>query len=117
MVSIDNVERGLARYIDTGILPNIPRDGIKGVGLGIAASLLVKRGGNLLREYAKNPLLQQLGIVTSDGAVDLEALREAALENSPAQGVSVDLPLGITLRMNASDVESLYNAIRKEASL
>lgn len=117
MVSIDNIERGLARYIDTDILPNLPRDGIKGVGIGIAASLLVKRGGNILREYAKNPLLQQLGIVTSDGAVDLEALREAALENVPAQGVSVDLPLGITLRMNANDVESLYNAIRKEASI
>lgn len=117
MVSIDNIERGLARYIDTDILPNLPRDGIKGVGIGIAASLLVKRGGNILREYAKNPLLQQLGLVTPDGAVDLEALREAALDNVPAQGVSVDLPLGITLRMNANDVESLYNAIRKEASI
>lgn len=117
MVSIDNIERGLARYIDTDVLPNLPHDGIKGVGIGIAASLLVKRGGNILREYAKNPLLQQLGIVTADGSVDLEALREAALANVPAQGVSVDLPLGITLRMNASDVESLYNAIRMEASL
>lgn len=117
MVSIECVERGLARYIDTNILQNLQRDGIKGVGIGIAASLLVKRGGNILREYAQNPLLQQLGLVTTDGAVDLDALREAALENVPAQGVSVELPLGITLRMDANDVESLYNAIRKEASI
>lgn len=117
MVSIENIERGLAKYIDTQIMPAIKTDGIKGVGIGIAASLLVKRGGNVLREYAKNPLLQQLGIVTADGAVDLDALREAALENIPSQGISVDLPLGVTLRMSAADVDSIYNAIRKEASI
>lgn len=117
MVSIENVERGLAKYIDTEIMPRISRDGIKGVGIGIAASLLVKRGGNVLREYAKNPLLQQLGLVTADGAVDLDALRDAAVENIPPQGLAVDLPLGITIRMGADDVNSLYNAIRKEASI
>lgn len=115
MVSIDNVERGLARYIEQSVLPHLPRDGIKGFGIGFAASLLVKRGGNILREYAKNPMLQQLGIVTADGAVDLDAVREAALQNIPAQGMAVDLPLGVTLRVNAADVESIYQSIREEA--
>lgn len=117
MVSIDCVERGLARYIDTEILPNLPKDGVKGVGIGIAASLLVKRGGVILREYIKNPMLQQLGIVSVDGSVDLDVLREAAMENISAQGVVVDLPLGVTLRINADDVDSIYKAIREEARL
>lgn len=117
MISIDCVERGLARYIDTEILPNLPKDGVKGVGIGIAASLLVKRGGIILREYIKNPMLQQLGLVSADGSVDLDLLREAALENIPAQGVVIDLPLGVTLRINANDVESIYSAIRKEARI
>ena len=117
MVSIESVERGLARYIDKEIMPAIKTDGIKGFAIGTAASLLVKRGGNLLRAYAQNPVLQQMGLVTTDGAVDLDALREAARENIPTGGLQVDLPLGISMRITTTDVDRLYETIRKEASL
>jgi hypothetical protein len=115
MVSIESIERGLAKYIDTQIMPAIKTDGIKGFGIGVAASLLVKRGGNLLRTYAQNPMLQQMGLVTADGAVDLEALRDAAKENIPAQGMAIDLPAGISIRITNTDVDDLYRAIREEA--
>ena len=117
MVSIEIVERGLARYIDKEIMPAIKTDGIKGFAIGTAASLLVKRGGNLLRGYAQNPMLQQMGLVTTDGAVDLDALRDAAKSNIPVGGLLVELPMGISLRINTADVDSLYKAIREEASL
>lgn len=117
MVSIENVERGLARYIDQELMPSIKTDGIKGFAIGTAASLLVKRGGNLLRVYAQNPMLQQMGLVTADGAVDLDALRDAARDNIPVGGLLVELPMGISLRINTADVDSLYKAIREEASL
>ena len=117
MVSIDSVERGLARYIDEVFLPSFSRDGVKGFAVGMAASLLVKRGGNVLREYAKNPLLQQMGLVTPDGAVDIDAIRDAAKSNMPTSGLAVDLPMGISLRVNAADVDHMYDMIRKEASV
>jgi hypothetical protein len=117
MVSIESVERGVARYIDKEILPAIKTDGIKGFAIGTAASLLVKRGGNLLRGYAQNPTLQQMGLVTADGAVDLDSLRDAAKDNIPVGGLLVELPMGITLRVNTSDVDSLYRFIREEASV
>ena len=98
-------------------MPANKTDGIKGFAIGAAASLLVKRGGNLLRTYAQNPLLQQMGLVTADGAVDLDALRDAARDNIPTGGLLVELPMGISLRINAADVDSLYKAIREEASL
>jgi hypothetical protein len=115
MVSIESIERGLAKYIDTQIMPAIKTDGIKGFGIGVAASLLVKRGGNLLRTYAQNPMLQQMGLVTADGAVDLDALRDAAKENIPAQGMAIDLPAGISLRITSTDVDDMYRTIREEA--
>lgn len=117
MVSIESVERGVARYIDKEILPAIKTDGIKGFAIGTAASLFVKRGGNLLRVYAQNPTLQQMGLVTADGAVDLDALRDAAKDNIPVGGLLAELPMGITLRVNTSDVDSLYKAIREEANI
>lgn len=117
MVSIECVERGLARYADEVILPNLPRDGAKGFAIGVAASLLVKRGGNVLREYAKADILRQMGLVSADGAVDLDAIRDAAKANMPPTGLAVNLPMGICLRIGASDVDAIYKAIRKEASL
>lgn len=117
MVSIESVERGLARYLDEDVLPSLPRDGIKGFGIGMAASLLVKRGGNILRAYASNPYLQQMGLITPDGAVDVDAIREAAKANIPPTGLAVDLPAGICLRVKAEDIDRIYEAIRKEASV
>lgn len=117
MVSIESIERGLARYIDEVFLPSFPRDGAKSFVMGVAASLLFKRGGNLLREYAKAPVLQQMGLVSPDGGIDLEAIREAVRGNLPATGLPVDLPMGIVIRVKADDVEAMYEAIRKEASL
>ena len=117
MVSIESVERGMARYIDEVFLPSFPRDGVKGFAVGVAASLLVKRGGNLLREYAKVPLLRQMGLVGADGSVDLEAVREAVQGNLPAGGLPVGLPMGIVLRVKAEDVEAMYQAIQREGSL
>ena len=117
MVSIESVEQGLIRYIDEVFLPSFPREGLKGFAVGVAASLLVKRGGNLLREYAKTPLLRHMGLVGADGSFDLEAVREAVQGNIPATGLAVDLPMGIMLRIKADDVEAMYQAIKREGSL
>lgn len=117
MVSIEVVERGVARYIDEAILPNLQSDGIKGFAMGMAATVLVKRGGNLLREYAKIPTLQQLGIITADGAVDLDLLRDAAKKVMPSNGLSIDAPMGIVIRINGDDIDQLCETIRKEGSV
>ena len=117
MVSIECVERGMARYVDEELLPSISCDGAKGFGLGVAATLLTKRGGNVLRQYARAPLLQQMGLTSPDGAVDLEAVYEAAKANIPATGVAIELPLGICIRIRAEDIDKLYEMIRKEASV
>jgi hypothetical protein len=117
MISIECVERGVARYVDEELLPNISCGGAKGFGLGVAATLLVKRGGNVLREYAKAPLLQQMGLISPDGAVDLEAVYEAAKERFPATGLAIDLPLGICLRITSQDLDRIVEYIRKESHL
>lgn len=115
MVSIDNVERGLARYIEEDLLPNLPRDGAKGFAVGVAAALIIRRGGNILREYAGKKCMQTLGLISPDGAVDLDAVRDALKANMPETGVVFDLPLGLSIRARASDIDKLYHLIRKEA--
>lgn len=118
MVSIECIERGLARYLDTDVIPGLMQgNSAKGFALSVAASLLVKRGGNLLRTYAKAEILNQLGLVSADGAVDLDAIRDEAKAYMPQTGIEVPLPMGLSMRVKASDVDKLYEAIKKEATL
>lgn len=117
MVSIECIERGVAAYVDKELLPKLDTGSAKGFGLGFAASLLIKRGGGVLREYAKLPILQQLGLVSQDGAVDIDELQKTALERMPKGGLPIDLPLGIRIRVTDADLNSLCDYIRQEARL
>lgn len=118
MVSIECIERGLANYFDTDIIPGLMQgNSAKGFALSVAASLLIKRGGNVLRTYAKADILNQLGLMSADGAVDLDAIRDEAKAYMPPVGIEVPLPMGMSMRVKASDVDKLYEAIKKEASL
>lgn len=117
MYSIEVIERGLAQYIQTAILPKMQGGTAKGFALNVMGTLLIKRGGNLLRQYAQNPTIQQMGIIDQSGAVDLEVLKESVLESLPKNGLAIEAPLGIVLRINAEDVNEMYKVIQKEGSL
>lgn len=112
MVTLEMVENGLGRYLDAEILPKLPADGIKGFGIGVAATLLVKRGGVLIRNLGQNKTVQAMGLIGADGAVDLDVLQEAAMANVPPTGVAFDLPIGIQLRLHKDDVKCICDYIR-----
>jgi hypothetical protein len=112
MVTIEAMEQGLAQYLDNEILPNLPRDGVKGFGIGVAATLLVKRGGGMMRELANNKIIQGMGIMAPDGAVDLDALREACVQNIPQTGLQIELPMGIALRFRTEDIDKMCAYIK-----
>lgn len=112
MVTLEMMENGLGRYLDNELLPKLPREGIKGFGIGVAATLMIKRGGALIRSLGQNKAIQAMGIIGADGAVDLDMLQEAAMANVPPTGVAIDLPIGIQLRVHKEDVQSLCDYIR-----
>lgn len=113
MVSIEAIETGVARYLDKELLPNLPRDGIKGFGIGVAATLMVKRGGGMLRALGNNKIIQGMGIIAPDGAVDLDVLREACISNIPKTGLPVQLPMGIAIRISAEDIDKICQYIKE----
>jgi hypothetical protein len=58
-----------------------------------------------------------MGLVTPDGAIDLDAIKDAAMANMPPSGLAVELPMGICLRMTAADIDKIGNYIKKEGNL
>ena len=115
LYSIEQVESGLARFLDTEMLPKLPTDGLKGFGVGVAATILVRRGGNILRSMKSNTMLNSMGIISADGAVDIDLLRDALKENIPENGLSVNLPMGILMRFTNNDIDRLYACVKESA--
>lgn len=112
MVNIDMIERGLARYLENELIPKLPRDGLKGFGIGVAATLAIRRSGDILRGMIDKPIVKTMGLVDDDGAIDIDTVLEAVAENVPPTGVLIDLPLGIQLRMNHADFKCIAEYIK-----
>ena len=113
MYSIAQVEQGLARYIDAEVLPALPHDGLKGFGVGVGATLLVKRCGALLQACCQHQALQAMALVTAEGMVDVDALRDACRQSMPAAGLPVALPMGLQIRLQADDIDKIHQYIKE----
>lgn len=79
--------RGAASWLDSEILPTM--HGASKYGLGVAVSLLSKRGETLLDKAMANDVVQSFGLVR-DGGYDLDELRSVMLERFPQEGIRID---------------------------
>ena len=80
--------------------------------MGMVASLAMARTEQLLRQLLENPAVAMLGIVDEDGLIDMDAIRDAALQAMPGAGIKVPLLGQLSLAFDADDVHKLYNMVR-----
>lgn len=111
MVSVNQIEQGIASFLDTEFMPNLPQNGIQKVMAGTAISLIIKRSGNIVREFTNNSFVKMLGIMDEEGNMDIDILRSELKANMPETGVVMDLPMIGTLTFHKGDVDTLYNHI------
>lgn len=114
MVTINQIEAGLAKYIDAEIAPkipvNIPNGQIKKIAFLAGAAYAVRKG---VRQYISHPVLLQLGAVDEAGNADLDGVLEAARGVIPKEGFKVTVPILGDLTFFSEDVERLAEYIRE----
>jgi hypothetical protein len=115
MVNATQIKHGIARYVDSEILPKLPVGGLKRVALGTAASLYINGIDNVLENLTKNPFFSALGIVAEDGTYRIDRLAEALKGNIPDDGFKVSPRiLGFSLGemvFTRADIDALYRYI------
>lgn len=114
MNTVQQIETGLAEFLDSELMPKLPDGGIQRVITGTAMGLLVKRSGNIIKEYGEHPFVKMLGIVDDKGNWDLETLKEELKNQFPKNGVDVDVPMVGTLTFKTEDVDKIYDYINKK---
>lgn len=113
MARAEQIERGLANWLDAELMPKLPQEGWQKVIVGTAMSIIIKRGGNLVRNLMRNPVVVALEIVDEADEIDLDLIRAELKNNIPDTGMKVHLPMigDITFRKN--DVDTLYAHIKE----
>lgn len=114
MVTVNQIEVGVSKFLDNEIAPkipvNVPNGQLKKIMFLTGAAYSVRRG---IQQYLSQPMLLSLGVVDEAGNVDLDGVMDAARGNIPAAGFKVTVPILGDLTFYAEDLERLVTYIKE----
>lgn len=115
MVSMTNVQAGIAKFIDRSLAPSL--SGWDRVLVAGAGGILTAKLPNIIDQYADHPLVKALGVYDKEqGLVDVDALYNAAKPYMGTEDLPVKIPgIGLTLKLGKQDIDTLYAYIREGA--
>lgn len=114
MVSIEQIETGAVKYIDTEVAPkiptNIPNGQIKKIAAVAGATYALKHG---LWRLMTHPALTTIGAIDENGNIDIDGLSEGVMDQIPDQGFKVTVPILGDLTFFKEDVKKLVEYIKE----
>lgn len=113
MVTIDKIERGVAAYLDAEVMPQLPAGGFEKVLAGTAISLFIRKSGKIIEGYKENKAVQMLGIMDTEGNVDVDILAEELKKNISTEGMKIDVPIVGKMTFHKEDVDKLHEYITR----
>ena len=110
MVSIEKIQRGAARYIDTELLPKV--DGKDKWILSAAVTLALARLPALVQSLNAKEAVKALGLISVDGmSIDIDAL-VASVKPAARQAPAVfSIPFGGSIAFTEADIDVLHRYI------
>lgn len=111
IVSIDKVERGLAKYMDAEFASKFPEDSIEKTIIGFVTARAIKRYSNQLISLRDSNLDKLIGLFNADGNLDVDSLRDDLKLAIPENGIKKELPYIGIITIKRDDVDALYRYI------
>lgn len=113
MVSVNQIEQGLGRYLDTELMPKLPDKTLYKIGIGAAVSIAVKRLGRVVECLKSNPIIKALDIIDDSGNVDIDVVIDELKKQIPEEGYCYhNAKFGdFRLVIRAEDVEEMRRCI------
>ena len=110
MVNKEQFMNGILTYIDKEVIPVLPTAGKWGIGTVVL--LVTDKYSRLFDEITSNPIIKSIGIVDTDGNVDVERLSEALKISADKYGkMTLSIPIIGNLTFTSSDVEKVKHYI------
>lgn len=111
MVSVNQIEAGIARFLDTELVSKMPEGGLQKILAGTAISLMIKKTGSIIQGLQQYPAIQMMEIFDKEGNLDIDSLKEALSRNFPEVGLKMEFPMIGSITFHKEDVDKLYSYI------
>jgi hypothetical protein len=103
---------GLSKFIDESVLSHYPASSMKRILMAGAVSLYLKQNQSMVDTLASNPLFTGLGVMGTEGYVNIEALRDALKSEIQKAGfMRLSVPFVGDIDFTPDDVDTLYKFI------
>lgn len=112
MIPFEQVQRGVAAYLDREIMPVFKDEGWKRVAAGAAIALAINRAGGFVPMLSQHQVIRTLGVMDEEGNVDVEALVPVLKDQLAKEPMDLNIPMLGTLTFRENDVDKLYEYIR-----
>lgn len=116
MVNLNQIEAGVARYLDSVIAPKLPAAGkydpLKKVAFLTGAAYMVKHSRKAVEDFLSKPFIASMGIMDEGGNVDLDELAAALKGNIPESGLRIPVPLVGEMVFHKPDIDEVVQYIK-----
>lgn len=113
MVTIAQVQQGVAKFVDTEIIPRLST--VEKLVVGGGAGLVTAKLPELVKQYSNSKFVSAMGLYDVEhGEIDLDALYNAIKPYIGADPIPVTIPyVGLKLKFTQREIDTLYKYIKE----
>lgn len=113
MVTIAQVQQGVAKFVDVEIIPRLST--VEKLVVGGGAGLVTAKLPELMKQYSGNKFVSALGLYGAEnGEIDLDAVYNAIKPYITADPIPVTIPyVGLKLKFTQREIDALYRYIKE----
>ena len=108
MVDYKQAIDGIARYIDSEIVPKM--DGLQKWIFGTGAGIAMRKADEMFHQFKDHQLLKALDLVKGED-INIQLIYEELIKQANQSAVKIEIPLLGTLSLNKDDIEKIYRII------
>lgn len=111
MVTMDQIKRGAARYVDEEFTAKL--SGWQRWAVGAGAAMALDNLDATLAGLRENPAVKAMGVFSEAGEVDLDRVYTCVKAQAQRGPVTFQAPLLGAVTINEADVDKLYACIQQ----
>ena len=112
MITLEQAQRGLTKYIDNDILPHI--GGLKKVGVGMYAALAIENLKNAYQQNKDNPAISMIAVFDENDMIDIDKVYDVVYPMfANGEKYPLDVPLVGEITFTRNDLAKIYSYMKE----
>lgn len=111
MVTVKQLEKGIARYLDDELAEILPQETWKKIAVATGISLIIKNMDKLVLTYKDNTVVKLTGIIDDNNNIDIDSVADVLKSQIPAEGMKINAPVVGAITFYKNDVDKLHQCI------